>query len=325
LIARPDLDSPSLAEVPSNPTPEGARVGVFETPDGVKLRYATFPKGEGAPRGTICLVHGRTEFIEKYFETIADFQARGFAVATFDWRGQGGSQRLIGNPRLGYVDAFDDYWIDLKSFHGSVLLPDCPPPYHLVGHSMGGLVALYAGMRDRMMFERIFVSSPMIGIEMPMMGMGAWTRVLDVLSAVGLGRVPVSRGSTDLAPTEKSFPGNPITSDMRRYMRMVDILRARPDLMIGPPTIRWTAAAVRAMDRAARDDFPGAIKIPVLMLAAARDEVASTPATEALGLRMRNGHHLVIPAARHELFMENDAIRAQVFAAFDAFITEQTS
>src|SRR6187431_1557143 len=90
-----DPNGPLLAVVPSNPVPEGARVGTFKTSDGVKLRYALFPKGPGAPKGTICLVHGRTEFIEKYFETIADFQSRGFAVATFDWRGQGGSQRLI--------------------------------------------------------------------------------------------------------------------------------------------------------------------------------------------------------------------------------------
>ena len=42
-----------------------------------------------------------------------------------------------------------------------------------------------------------------------------------------------------------------------------------------------------------------------------------------LGLRMRNGRHVIIPGARHELFMETDAIREQVLAAFDAFITEQ--
>jgi lysophospholipase len=105
-------------------------------------------------------------------------------------------------------------------------------------------------------------------------------------------------------------------------MRMVDVLRARPDLSIGMPTVRWVAAAAAAMARAARDDFPGAIKIPVMMLAAARDEIVSTAAIEQLGLRMRTGRHAIIPAARHELFMENDAIRAQVFAAFDAFITK---
>ena len=40
---------------------------------------------------------------------------------------------------------------------------------------------------------------------------------------------------------------------------------------------------------------------------------------------MRTGRHAVIAAARHELFMESDAIRGQVLAAFDAFITEQSA
>ena len=61
-----------------------------------------------------------------------------------------------------------------------------------------------------------------------------------------------------------------------------------------------------------------------VMLAAARDSVVSTAAIEQLGLQMRTGRHMVIAGARHELFMENDAIRGQVLAAFDAFITEQT-
>ena len=322
---KPDLDTPTLAVVPSNPVPEGARVAMFETADRKRLRYALFPKTGGPARGTICLVQGRTEFIEKYFETIADFQSRGFCVATFDWRGQGGSQRLIGNRRLGHVAAFNDYWVDLKSFHGTILLPDCPPPFYLVGHSMGGLVALFAGMRDRMMFERIFVTSPMVSIPTPVLGPRGWGAVFDALCWLGLGRLAVGRGSTDKAPTEASFAGNPVTSDLRRYMRMVEVLAARPDLLIGKPTIRWSATAIAAMRRAARDDFPQAVKIPVLMLAAAQDEVVSTAAIEQLGLRMRTGRHLIIPAARHELFMETDVIRSQVFAAFDAFITQPTA
>jgi lysophospholipase len=322
--AAPDLTTPTLAVVPSNPVPEGVHVGMFETSDKIKLRYATFPKGAGAARGTICLVQGRTEFIEKYFETIANFQSRGFAVGTFDWRGQGGSQRLIRNPRYGFVDHFDDYWTDLKSFHGSILLPDCPPPYYLVGHSMGGLVCLYAGMRDRMMFERIFLSSPMIALDRQPLSMSGMAAVCDALSFAGLGRMPVGRRA-DKPPSEANFAGNPVTSDLTRYMRMVDVLNARRDLEITTPTVRWSAAAFHAMARAGRDDFPGAIKIPVMMLAAARDEVVSRSSIEALGLRMRTGRHAVIAAARHELFMENDMIRGQVFAAFDAFITEQSN
>ena len=318
-----DPSGPSLAILPSNPAPDGLRAGYVSTPDKVRLRYATFPKTSGAAKGTVCLVHGRTEFIEKYFETITDFQKRGFAVATFDWRGQGGSDRLTGDPRAGHVRSFEDYWVDLRTFHANILLPDCPAPYYLVGHSMGGLVCLIASTRDRMMFDRVFVSAPMVGLDRQPLSAAGMAAVGDALSLVGLGRMTVGRSQDEL-PSEALFPGNAVTSDEVRYMRVVNTWRERPDLIVGKPTVRWGAAAMHAMARAQGDKFPPSIKVPVLMLAAALDEVVSTSAIEQLGLRLRTGRHAVVPAARHELFMENDAIRAQVFAAFDAFITEQS-
>ena len=240
-----DATGPQLAAVETNPVPEGARVGTFMTEDKVRLRYGLWPKTQGPMRGTVCLLQGRTEFIEKYFETIADFQRRGFAVATFDWRGQGGSERLI-NSRLGYVDRFDDYWLDLKSFHGEILLPDCPPPFYLVAHSMGGLVALNAAIRDRLMFDRMLLSAPMVGLDnLPLSARGV-ARIGDILSFLGLGRLPISRRG-DRLPSETRFPGNPLTSDLTRYMRSVAVLNARPDLAVGAPTVRWLAAATRAL------------------------------------------------------------------------------
>lgn len=319
-----DPDGPTLANIASNPIPEGVRVGYFITTDKVRLRYATWPKSAGAPRGTICLVQGRTEFIEKYFETIQDFRSRGFAVATFDWRGQGGSDRLIRNRQLGYVDKFDDYWCDLKSFHTEILLPDCPPPFYLVGHSMGGLVSLYAGIHDRLMFDRILVAAPMVALDNQPLSMGGMARLAETLSFFGLGHLPVGR-KADKPMSEATFPNNPLTSDLLRYMRTIDVIRAHPDLEIAAPTVRWSAAAMAAMAEAGHDTFPGRIKAPLLLLAAARDQVVSTAAIEQLGLRMRTGRHMVIAGARHEMFMETDFIRAQVLAAFDAFITEQSA
>jgi lysophospholipase len=319
-----DPQGPSLVNLPSNPIPEGARAGVFETQDKVRLRYALFAKTVGPHKGTVCLVQGRTEFIEKYFETIADFQRRGFNVATFDWRGQGGSDRMLRNPRLGFVERFDDYWTDLSSFHASILLPDCPPPFYLVGHSMGGLVCLFAGARDRMMFDRIFLSAPMVALDgQQPFSMAGMALLAETLSFIGLGKLPIARRA-DGVPTEASFPDNPLTSDLPRYLRSVEVLAARPDLAVTSPTVRWSAAAMRAMAVAASDGFPAAIKAPVLMLAAANDRVVSPSAIEQLGLRMRTGRHVVVANARHELFMESDAIRGQVMAAFDAFITDQS-
>ncbi len=318
-----DPDGPRLCDLPSNPAPKGARAGYLRTRDNVRLRYAVWRNAGAGSRGTICLVHGRTEFIEKYFETINDFLERGFTVATFDWRGQGGSQRLIRNPKWGYVDTFGDYLRDLESFHADILLPECPPPFYLVGHSMGGLVSLMAGIRDRLMFDRMFLSAPMLAIADTPLSMAGMAKATEFLSYIGAGRIPLGR-KADRSPGEDTFPGNPLTSDITRYMRTVNVYRERPDLEISSPTIRWLAAAFGAMAQAGRDDFPARVNVPVLMLAGARDEVVSTPAIEHMGLRLRTGRHAVIANARHELFMENDDVRGQVFAAFDAFITEQS-
>lgn len=317
-----DADPATLCDVPSNPVPEGAHVGYFLTRDNVRIRYARFPRTGPVHRGTVCIVQGRTEFIEKYFETIADFQRRGFAVATFDLRGQGGSDRLIVNKKHGFVEHFDDYWTDLSSFHANVLLPDCPPPFYLVGHSTGGLVALLAATRDRLMFDRVFLSSPMVALSGLPLGLHGMARLVGALRFLGLSRLPLARRQ-DKPQSEASFPGNPLTGDKARYMRSVDVLAARPDLEVTSPTLGWIGSSLDAMAQVNADEFPASLKIPVFICAAALDRVVDTAATEMLGLRMRNGRHVIIPGARHELFMETDAIREQVFAAFDAFITEQ--
>jgi lysophospholipase len=53
---------------------------------------------------------------------------------------------------------------------------------------------------------------------------------------------------------------------------------------------------------------------------AGSDTIVSTPATEEFAIRLRAGSHLVLPGAKHELLMEQDRLRGQFWAAFDAFV-----
>src|SRR5947209_16876617 len=126
----------TLVSIPANPVPDGAVAGTIKTPDGVELRFARFDPPPGR-KGTLCLFPGRAEFIEKYFEVVQDARARGFAVATLDWRGQGLSQRMLANPRKGHVRNFSEYDRDLDAFMRQIVLPDCPPPFFALAHSMG--------------------------------------------------------------------------------------------------------------------------------------------------------------------------------------------
>ena len=156
------MDLVSLAK---NPVPSGAQTGTIAGYGGVRLRFARWEPTRGPHRGTICLFQGRTEYIEKYFEVVADLRRRGFAVATLDWRGQGGSERLLGNPRKGHVRSFADFDRDLALFMKEVVLPSCQAPYIALAHSMGGNILLRNASDSGSWFSRMVLCAPMVAIS----------------------------------------------------------------------------------------------------------------------------------------------------------------
>jgi lysophospholipase len=116
------------------------------------------------------------------------------------------------------------------------------------------------------------------------------------------------------------FAGNPLTSDPVRYARNAAILEAEPALGVAAPTIAWTDAALRAMREFAEPSYPSRIRQPLLILAAGRDQVVSTPMTEEFATHLRAGAQLTIPGSKHEILMEQSLYRGQFWAAFDAFV-----
>jgi len=306
-----------LISVPANPVPEDVVTGAIATPDGVKLRFARWAPPPGR-KGTVCLFQGRAEFIEKYFETVRDLRARGFAVATLDWRGQGMSQRGLRNSRKGYVRSFDDYAIDLDTFINEIVLPDCPPPHFALAHSMGASILLRAAHEGNRTFDRTVLLAPMIGL--PGLRRTRATRIaVRVMRLAGLGASYVPGGDSSVM-MQRPFIGNPLTSDPVRYARNVAVVEASPELSIGWPTVAWADAAFKAMSEFATSTYPMKIRQPILIVAAGQDQVVSTPAIDEFAIRLRAGSHLIVPGARHELLMEQDRFRGQALAAFDAFV-----
>jgi lysophospholipase len=264
------------------------------------------------------LLQGRAEFIEKYFETVRDLRARGFAVAAFDWRGQGLSDRLLANRQKGYVRNFSQYLTDLGAMMEQIVLPDCPPPIFALGHSMGGAIAIRACHDGSRWFERVVLSAPMIALPQTAairIG-GPLARAVRLFGGGG-GYVP-RKDAHELAG--RTFLGNPLTSDPVRFARNAAILDEDPDLGLGPPTIAWADAALRLMKQFTNPAYANRIRQPMMLVAAGRDEVVSTPAIEEFGAHLLAGRHLLVSGAKHELLQELDVYRGQFWAAFDAFV-----
>ena len=306
-----------LVSIPANPVPDDVVTGTIKTGDGVSLRFARWHPPPGR-KGTVCLFQGRAEFIEKYFETVRELRSRGFAVATLDWRGQGGSQRKFSDPRKGHVGDFSEYEDDLETFMKEVVLPDCPPPIFAIGHSMGGTVMMRLARQGSRWFDRIVLSAPMIRLSGSRDG-GLARFTARSMRLLGMGSAYVPGGS-DTVQSTGPYIGNPATSDPVRHARTKAVLEAAPDLGLGSPTVGWLNAAYRAMSEFADPAYPSKVRQPLMLVAAGRDEIVSTAAIEDVAIRLRAGSHLIVAGAKHELMMEQDRYRGQFWAAFDAFV-----
>ena len=345
----------NLIDLPDNPVPKGATCGIVETPDRIKIRFAHWPASNEVRKGTVTVLQGRGEFIEKYFEVIEDLRRRGFSVVTFDWRGQGGSDRLTRNPRRGHVSSYAKYRLDLRTVLKSVSLATYPGPHFVLAHSTAALIVLSDAERLRTMLDRAVLIAPLLGISP-----GAWGKepggigrailrtvslgllgrpklrakapktsalvekigfpLARLLSFLGFGRlfVPGAR-----AYPQVSFETNRQTSDRTRFERFQKVLEKAPELGIGGPTLGWLNASARAMLALRKRTAGPAIRLPCLVFGAGKDRIVSTPLIEDFVSRSKAAAYIEIPGAEHEILMERDEFRDQFWAAFDAFVPGQ--
>ncbi len=209
----------ALTSTSDNPLPPLSIEEDVRTADGVRLRTVRWTPA-APPLGSIAVLGGRGEFIEKYFEVVRELLSRGFAVALMDWRGQGGSDRPLRNLWKGHVDDFSHYGLDLQAFVASVLAPYCPRPWFGLGHSMGATVLLVAAEGDRCPFERLILTSPMIAVK-GVNHLGATGFLVEALDALGLGGAFVP-GEGPRTLWTAPYEGNVFTSDPVRFARIAN-------------------------------------------------------------------------------------------------------
>lgn len=304
-------------QIAGNEVPDRAVGGFLSASGGTKLRYGHFETDVRPHKGTIILLNGRNECIEKYFETVRDLTRRGFAVATMDWRGQGGSDRARRMLGRGHIHSFNDYVVDLEQFFQEVVLPDCRGPFYILAHSTGALIALLASPSLTNRVRRMVLLAPFLTYAGSTLSPQSIRRVAKLLTWLYLGRM---YGLGRPRRTALPFERNILTSDPVRYERNVRLYETFPQLATGGPTVAWIRAAFEAVRTVSDPAFMAAVKVPILFVAAGFDQVVSTRAIDTYAKGMRAGSLLTIDGAQHEILQEADRFREQFFAAFDAFV-----
>ena len=303
----------ALCATARRPLPTNSFVDTLSMADGTALRVARWP-ATSTRMGTLVLLNGRSEYIEKYFEVVTELQERGFAVATLDWRGQGLSDRPLEDPLLGHVENFATYESDLQIFLDDFVAPHCPRPYRMLAHSMGGNIGLSHLARDSAMFSQAIFSAPMWGIGHRMTTDLLLRTATTMACGLGWGKKALGPASKD-----HQFKGNRLTQDADRFAAIEEQLKQNPALRLGPPTVGWVNAALHATTALAAPGFAEAIETPILVCTAGADRVVSLAAQNALAQRLPCCEPKRFEGSRHEIMMELDVHRDAFWSAFDAF------
>lgn len=293
--------------------PAEAQLSFDTAADGWRLRR--FARG-GAGRGALMFQGGRGDMIEKYLEAFADWHARGWAVTAFDWRGQGGSGRLCADHHVGHCDDFAPWLDDLAAvWRAWTTIND--PPHVIVGHSMGGYLALRALLDGMIRADAAVLVAPMLGLRSPV---GTWlgTRVARAMRRLGDPARPAWKSHERPGMLARQAL---LTADDDRYADEAWWLDAQPDLRLGPPSWAWLDEAFAATARLRADPALGRMTTPVLMLVADHDRLVDARAAAHVAARLPAATLLRFgKEAAHELLREADPVRGRAMAAIDAFL-----
>lgn len=155
-----DVYSSRITEI-ENILAEYVDHGYMPSFDGIRISYRNYLVKNAV--GSIVIVHGFTEYCEKYTELVWYFMNAGYNVFTYDHRGHGFSDRQVEGYELAHVNSFSDYASDLEQFVNNVVIPKGGREnINIFSHSMGGSITMLYLMRCGGTVSRALLSSPMV-------------------------------------------------------------------------------------------------------------------------------------------------------------------
>jgi alpha-beta hydrolase superfamily lysophospholipase len=271
----------------------------FAGSDGTSIFYRRLIPEK--PRFRVVVSHGLGEHSGRYGNVAEVLCPLGASLWIHDHRGHGRSQ-----GKRGHVSDFRDYVRDLKTMvamaegEGEKTLPTL-----VLGHSMGGLIALSYARQYPETINGLIVSSPLLGVEpQPPAALQVIVRLLSVLW-------PTLSLNNKLDPTFISHDSDQVAAYVQSTWVHDRI------------TARWFVQCMAEIQRTVA--APQEIRIPVLMQIAGDDHLvdcyASLSFFNALTVSDKTLHHY--ETLYHEIYNENLPDREKVLADLRQWISER--
>ncbi len=130
--------------------------GIFQGADNLPLFYQSW-QPEGEPRAVVVIAHGFGEHSGRHETLARPLVAGGYAVFAYDHRGHGHSP-----GKRGYISQWREFREDLAAFLNMIRQENSSRPLFLLGHSLGGLIALEYALRHVHNLTGVIASSPFL-------------------------------------------------------------------------------------------------------------------------------------------------------------------
>jgi acylglycerol lipase len=229
--------------------------GAFDGARGLRLYWQGW-RPAGPPTGLLLICHGLGEHSGRYRSVVDALLPDGWAVYGFDLRGHG---RSIG--RRAHLQDYRDWLADLDAFRRLAAARHPGRPVYLLGHSMGGQIALAHALDRPAGLAGLVLSAPALASR-----------------AVPRAAVPVLGRLARLAPTLRPAGIDP--TKISKDAAVVADYRADPLVHHGNPTVALSAAVIRQFDvlpERARE-----LRLPVLLQHGLLDELTDPAGSRRL-------------------------------------------
>ncbi len=259
------------------------------TADGLALAgQAWMPDGA---RAVLAVVHGIAEHGGRYAWLAAQANAQGIGMVTVDLRGHGRSP-----GERSYVERFDDYLLDVDALWAKAGELAAGRPLFLMGHSMGGAIALrWAAQRRQPMAGLILSSAALkIGGDVP--------RLLIALAPLLSRWLPHLRGTR--------FDPTVISRDPAQVAAYVN----DPLVSLKAPPARTGAELLAAME--ANRALAAGMKLPVYLFHGDADRLTDPAGSREIHAAWGGADKTLRlwPGSRHETLndLEREAVVAEL-------------
>ncbi len=284
------------------------------TKQSLKIRAGFIPKkARTKSKGSFIISPGRTEYIEKYAETILALNERGFNVLIIDHRGQGLSDRLGKEYWHGDIDDFDNSSIHLGNAINE-FNDELPHPRFILSHSMGGMIVLNGLIKNYFgEIKGAIFNAPMWSIKPSPFA----KQLVYGLCKTGFKGKTAPTLNVKWSPND--FSTNDVSHDKIRFARNNALMLCEPRLQLGGPTNAWVKSSYDIFKNFTAENL-SKITIDILVFQAGNETLVDNAGQEKIAKLLPNAKIIKIENAKHEMLVEIEEIRTQVWHHIDEYL-----